>query len=175
MEVAQLLLSFLTAFPKEQPRFSLQATSQRLLMPLPFLCARGIFRYMSITCNSYACVCVYETSYLHSYMFSNMRLNLFQVVTVHQAEYLKLTKSLNATEGKVVHDRSYSQKVRIILLTIPASLTLVCCYYLFICFTINCFSQIENRDFYFSRCQGLELHRKIIFYKLLLDVLDFKN
>nr|XP_011469549.1 PREDICTED: protein ECERIFERUM 1-like isoform X1 [Fragaria vesca subsp. vesca] len=33
-----------------------------------------------------------------------------QVVTSHQAEYLKLTKSLNATEGKVVHDRSYAQK-----------------------------------------------------------------
>ncbi|XP_062001763.1 very-long-chain aldehyde decarbonylase CER1-like [Rosa rugosa] len=34
-----------------------------------------------------------------------------QVVTLQQAEYLKLTKSLNAAEGKVVHDRSYAQKV----------------------------------------------------------------
>ncbi|XP_061993892.1 very-long-chain aldehyde decarbonylase CER1-like [Rosa rugosa] len=34
-----------------------------------------------------------------------------QVVTLQQAEYLKLTKSLNGTEGKVVHDRSYAQKI----------------------------------------------------------------
>ncbi|KAM5554451.1 hypothetical protein ABKV19_022699 [Rosa sericea] len=34
-----------------------------------------------------------------------------QLVTLQQAEYLKLTKSLNATEGKVVHDSSYAQKI----------------------------------------------------------------
>ncbi|KAM5554428.1 very-long-chain aldehyde decarbonylase CER1 [Rosa sericea] len=34
-----------------------------------------------------------------------------QVVTLQLDEYLKLTKSVNATEGKVVHDRSYAQKI----------------------------------------------------------------
>ncbi|XP_050385175.1 very-long-chain aldehyde decarbonylase CER1-like [Argentina anserina] len=34
-----------------------------------------------------------------------------QVVTLKNAEYLKLTKSLNTTEGKVIHDRSYAQKI----------------------------------------------------------------
>ena len=38
-------------------------------------------------------------------------INLSQVATSQQAEYLKLTKSLSATKGMLVHDRSYAQKV----------------------------------------------------------------
>ncbi|XP_004302222.1 PREDICTED: protein ECERIFERUM 1-like [Fragaria vesca subsp. vesca] len=52
----------------------------------------------------------YLTKVAYALAFSLCQRDI-QVVTVHQAEYLKLTKSLNATEGKVVHDRSYAQKI----------------------------------------------------------------